>query len=85
MCVWGGGGDSHIKWVCMPMCRPRLKGRGLTELVGAFRADRTVKVVEPTCTFRADWAHSEKVGANRTEKVGALRANKLKKGGGGFT
>ena len=32
------------------MCRPRLKRRGLTELiklkkVGAFRAERTVKVV----------------------------------------
>ena len=27
----GGGGYSHIKWVCM--CRPRLKRRGLTELI----------------------------------------------------
>ena len=41
----GGGlrGYSHIKWVCM--CRPRLKRRGLTEKVGAFRAERMVKVV----------------------------------------
>ena len=38
---------SHIKWVCM--CRPMLKRRWLTKLiklkVGAFRADRTLKVV----------------------------------------
>ena len=42
------GGYSHIKWVCM--CRPRLKKKGAhgadqTEKLGAFRAERTVKVV----------------------------------------
>ena len=45
--VGGGGGYSQIKWVCM--CRPGLKkgayGADQTEKVGAFRAERTVKVV----------------------------------------
>ena len=44
-----GEGYSNIKWVCM--CRPMLKTKGAygadqTEKVVAFRAERTVKVVE---------------------------------------
>ena len=38
-----GEGYSNIKWVCM--CRPMLK-TNQTEKVVAFRAERTVKVVE---------------------------------------
>ena len=42
---WVGRGYSHIKWVCM--CRPMLKegAYGADQKVGAFRAERTVKVV----------------------------------------
>ena len=74
--MWGG--DSHIKWVYWPMCRPRLKGRGLTELIKLKKWVLSELVLEPTYTFRADRE------ANRAEKVGAFRANKLKKGGGGL-
>ena len=51
--------------------------------VGAFRAERTVKVVPLELIELGKRVHSEKVGAfraNRTEKVGAFRANKTKKG-----
>ena len=53
--------------------------------VGAFRAERTVKVVPlELIKLGKKRVHSEKVGAfraNRTEKVGAFRANKTQKGG----
>ena len=52
--------------------------------MGAFRAERTVKVVPLELIELGKRVHSEKVGAfraNQTEKVGAFRANKTKKGG----
>ena len=71
------------------MCRTGLKRGVLTELiklkkVGAFRAERTVKVVPLELIELGKRVHSEKVGAfraNRTEKVGAFRGNKTQKGG----
>ena len=61
--------------------------------MGAFRAERTVKVAPLELIELGKMGASEKVGAfraNRTEKVGAFRANKTQKrcvcvGGGGFT
>ena len=52
--------------------------------MGAFSAERTVKVVPLQLFELGKWVHSEKVGAfraNRTENVGAFRANKAKKVG----
>ena len=62
------------------MCRPMLKRRGLTEKVGAFRAERTVKVVPLELIELGKMGALRKSAgafrANRTEKVGAPRANK---------
>ena len=53
--------------------------------MGAFRAERTVKVVHLEL-IELGKIHPEKVGAfraNRTEKIGAFRANNTQKKGGG--